>query len=554
MTSLRQRMIEDMQIRNLAVDTQNTYVLQVSMFARHFGKSPEMLGPEEIRTYQVYLTNEKKLATSSILIAICALRFLYKVTLKKNWALEEMIPAPKKPQKLPIVLSPEEVMQFLRAVASTKHRVILTTCYAAGLRISEAIRLIPPAIDSKRMVLRVEQGKEQKDRYVMLSPKLLATLRDWWRLERPQHWLFPGESPANTSAKMRWYKACQKAHRFCHIPKPITPHSLRHAFAVHLLEQGTDVRTIQLLLGHRSLATTARYLRIAASKVCSTTSSLESTSCTQFPRRPNRRLLSTSEDFTIVPSWKSPTCCVATVKPIVNSMLLLSSTAQRRVMSAIELWRSVRLLPASHLEQCDQCPYERVCYDSCRNRHCPKCQCLARAQWIEDRQSDLPTPNTSMSSLLCRKTLPPSLTKTKNWCTAFSSGPPPKPYAPLPPIRSIWAPRSASSPYCTVGDRTYFFIPISTASFLGCGSPPTAIVGSPAAPASSCLCARSLVVPPLISASSCKCLRRPPTAFLFLAPPTAGPRCLLGLSRSPPAGRMGRLCQTTLCRTPANTR
>jgi integrase/recombinase XerD len=128
MTSLRQRMIEDMQIRNLAVDTQNTYVLQVSMFARHFGKSAEILGPEEIRAYQVYLTNEKKLATSSILIVICALRFLYKVTLKKNWAFEEIIPAPKKPQKLPIVLSPEEVMQFLGAVASTKHRVMQPAC------------------------------------------------------------------------------------------------------------------------------------------------------------------------------------------------------------------------------------------------------------------------------------------------------------------------------------------------------------------------------------------------------------------------------------------
>ncbi len=275
MTSLRQRMIEDMQIRNLAIHTQNSYVLQVSMFARHFGKSPEMLGPEEIRTYQVYLTNEKKLATSSILIAICALRFLYKVTLKKNWALEEIIPAPKKPQKLPIVLSPEEVMQFLAAVASTKHRAILTTCYAAGLRISEAIRLRPPAIDSKRMVLRVEQGKGQKDRYVMLSPKLLATLRDWWRLERPQHWLFPGDKPGQHISKDAVEQACQKAHHLCHIPKPITPHSLRHAFAVHLLEQGTDVRTIQLLLGHRSLATTARYLRIAASKVCSTTSPLD---------------------------------------------------------------------------------------------------------------------------------------------------------------------------------------------------------------------------------------------------------------------------------------
>src|ERR1700751_1921945 len=275
MTSLRQRMLEDIRIRHLAVPTQTTYELQVSMFARQFGQSPDLLGPEDIRPSQVYLTTEKKLAISSSLIAICALRFLYKVTLKKNWALEESIPAPKKPQKLPIVLSPEEVMQFLGAVASTKHRVILTTCYAAGLRISEAIRLRPPAIDSKRMVLRVEQGKGQKDRYVMLSPKLLATLRDWWRLERPQHWLFPGDKPGQAISKDAVEQACQIAHRLCHIPKPITPHSLRHAFAVHLLEQGTDVRTIQLLLGHRSLATTARYLRIATNKVCSTTSPLD---------------------------------------------------------------------------------------------------------------------------------------------------------------------------------------------------------------------------------------------------------------------------------------
>ena len=275
MTSLRQRMIEDMQIRNLAVHTQNTYVLQVSMFARHFSRSPEMLGPEEIRSYEVYLTNEKKLAASSILIAISALRFLYKITLKKDWTFEEMIPAPKKPQKLPVVLSPEEVIQFLNCVAMTKHRVILTTCYAAGLRISEAICLRSPAIDSKRMVLRVEQGKGQKDRYVMLSPKLLGTLRDWWRVARPQHWLFPGDKPNQHVSKDAVEQACQKAHRLCHISKPITPHSLRHAFAVHLLEQGADVRTIQLLLGHRSLATTARYLRIASSKVCSTASPLD---------------------------------------------------------------------------------------------------------------------------------------------------------------------------------------------------------------------------------------------------------------------------------------
>jgi site-specific recombinase XerD len=275
MTSLRTRMTEDMQIRNLAVHTQNTYLLQVALFARHFNKSPELLGPEQIRTYQVYLTNEKKLATSSILIAISALRFLYKVTLQRHWSLDDIIPAPKKPQTLPVVLSPEEVVHFFECVESRKHRTILTTCYAAGLRISESIALTPPAIDSKRMVLRVEQGKGKKDRYVMLSPKLLTTLRDWWRLERPQHWLFPGNLPGQHITSDAVEQECQKAHAACKIPKPITPHSLRHAFAVHLLEQGTDVRTIQLLLGHRSLATTARYLRIATSKVCSTTSPLD---------------------------------------------------------------------------------------------------------------------------------------------------------------------------------------------------------------------------------------------------------------------------------------
>ena len=275
MTSLRQRMIEDMQIRNLSVHTQKCYVLQVSLFARHFSKSPESLGPEQIRAYQIYLTNERKLATKSILLAIAALRFLYKVTLKKNWVFENIIPAPKAPQTLPVVLSPEEVIQFLDSVRSRKHRTLLTTCYAAGLRISEAIALTPPAIDSKRMVLRVEQGKGKKDRYVMLSPKLLEILRAWWRVEKPEHWLFPGDIPGRHISKDAVEQACQKAHCTCKISKPITPHSLRHAFAVHLLEQGTDVRTIQLLLGHRSLATTAKYLRIATSKVCSTSSPLD---------------------------------------------------------------------------------------------------------------------------------------------------------------------------------------------------------------------------------------------------------------------------------------
>jgi len=272
MTSLRQRMIEDMQVRNLSPLTQACYVQQASLFARHFSKSPEVLGPEEIRSYQVYLSNKKKLAPGSILIAVAALRFLYKVTLHKEWSVEDVIPTPRKPQKLPIVLSPEEVRHFLSCVASPKHRTILTTCYAAGLRISEAVRLKPTEIDSPRMVIRVEQGKGQKDRYVMLSPRLLEVLREWWRIERPKAWLFPGDIPGRHITRFAVERACQEAHRASRISKPISPHSMRHAFAVHLLEQGVDVRRIQLLLGHRSLATTARYLKIATSQVCSTTS------------------------------------------------------------------------------------------------------------------------------------------------------------------------------------------------------------------------------------------------------------------------------------------
>jgi len=268
-------MLEDMQVRNLSPDTQRAYLETVARFARHFGRSPAVLGPEEIRAYQVYLTRERQLAPSSLVIAACALRFVYKVTLKRAWSFDAVIPAPKKPLILPVVLSPDEVVHFLTCVTHPAHRTILTTCYAAGLRISEAVHLRPTDVDSRRMVIRIDQGKGQLDRYVMLSPKLLAMLREWWRVHRPTHWLFPGKHPAHPITSHTVRGACQRAHRRCRIPKPITPHSMRHAFAVHLLEAGTDIRTIQLLLGHRRLETTARYLRIATLKVCATTSPLE---------------------------------------------------------------------------------------------------------------------------------------------------------------------------------------------------------------------------------------------------------------------------------------
>jgi integrase/recombinase XerD len=202
MTPLRQRMIDDMRVRNLSPLTQAVYLQQVSLFARYFHKSPEELGPEEIRAYEIYLTNERKLAPATILTAVAALRFLYRVSLKREWALDEVIPAPKKPQKLPAVLSPEEVLHFLDCVVSTKHRSILTTCYAAGLRISE-IRLKPADLDSQRMVIRVEQGKGQKDRYVMLSPRLLEALRTYWRAARPKQWMFEGRVEGQRITRMQ---------------------------------------------------------------------------------------------------------------------------------------------------------------------------------------------------------------------------------------------------------------------------------------------------------------------------------------------------------------
>ena len=241
MTPLRQRMTEDMQVRNLALNTQTSYVQQVSLFARHFNKSPELLGPEDIRTYQVFLTNEKKLAPSSVLITVSALRFLYKVSLKKDWSFEDMIPTAKKPQKLPVILSPEEVLQFLGSVGGTKHRAILTTCYAAGLRISEAVHLKPIDIDSQRMVIRVEQGKGQKDRYVMLSPKLLETLRSYWRRSARRIGYFEVTFSDNRLQRTSVETACQKARRCSGIRKPITPHSMRHASAYYTTFQSSFI-------------------------------------------------------------------------------------------------------------------------------------------------------------------------------------------------------------------------------------------------------------------------------------------------------------------------
>ena len=271
MTLLRQRMLHDMLIRNLADNTQKSYLQQVSSFARHFRRSPELLGPEEIRTWLIHLREERKLAPASLGPTIGALRFLYRVTLKRDWSDEEF-PLPKKPVKLPVILSQEEITTFFESIASLKQRTILMTAYAAGLRVSEVVHLKVTDIDSQRMMIRIRQGKNRKDRYVMLSPRLLEILRAYWHDAHPRDWLFPGDIPGRPITRDAVGRACELARQRSGIQKPITPHSLRHAFATHLLESGTDVRRIQLLMGHRALSTTARYLKLATSTVCATTS------------------------------------------------------------------------------------------------------------------------------------------------------------------------------------------------------------------------------------------------------------------------------------------
>ncbi|HSC25836.1 MAG TPA: site-specific integrase [Vicinamibacterales bacterium] len=275
MTPLRQRMVEDMQIRTLAPATQRAYVEYVAQFARHFGRSPADVGPEEIRAFQVHLLHERHVAPRTLIVAVAALRFLYTVTLKSAWPVDVVVPAPTVIRRLPVVLSPAEVAHVLACAPGLKHRTILTTCYAAGLRIAEAVRLTVSALDRQRMMLRVEQGTGRRDRSVMLSPRLLALLREWWRVGRPRLWLFPGPRPDHPITTKAVNRACRRAHRRSGLTKPVTPHALRHAFAVHLLEAGTDVRTLQLLLGHRNLETTATYLRIATTKVCATPSPLD---------------------------------------------------------------------------------------------------------------------------------------------------------------------------------------------------------------------------------------------------------------------------------------
>jgi integrase/recombinase XerD len=274
MTELRRRMIEELQLRNYAPNTITVYIRCVAQFAQHFRLSPDRLGLEHIRQYQLFLVQQKKVSWALFNQTVCALRFLYRHILHRDWMIE-YIPYPRREDKLPIVLSPAEVAAVFEATHNLKHRMILMTIYAAGLRVSEVTHLRLSDIDSQRQVIRVRQGKGHKDRQVMLSPKLLEALRIYWKSYRPKVWLFPGESPERPVSSETVWRVCHQAGEAAHLSKPISPHTLRHCFATHLLEEAIDLRRIQVLLGHRNLKTTARYLHVSNLAVRTTVSPLE---------------------------------------------------------------------------------------------------------------------------------------------------------------------------------------------------------------------------------------------------------------------------------------
>jgi len=277
MSILRNRVIEDLQLRNYSPRTIKTYVSCVAKFAQFFGKSPELLGPEQIRSYQIHLVKEKNVSWALLNQTVCALRFLYYQTLKKDWPVHH-IPYAKKPSELPVVLSQREIARFFSQIKNLKYRTVLKTMYAAGLRLSEALNLLVTDIDSNRMVICIRQGKGKKDRYVPLSPTLLAHLREYWKRYKPQSHLFPGRRTTAPLAATSVQRICGVACKRAGISKRVTTHTMRHSFATHLLEAGTDLNT---------------------------------------------------------------------------------------------------------------CGHQEVYYNSCRNRHCPKCQAAARAQWLEERAADL---------------------------------------------------------------------------------------------------------------------------------------------------------------------
>jgi site-specific recombinase XerD len=273
-TPLHQRMLDDLKLKKAPDNTVLAYIGQVRRFAEYYDECPSKLGREDVRQYLLHLIEVRSLSESSLLQTIAALKFLYTVTLGRRWVLDR-IPRPKKPSKLPVVLSLDEMDEFFSCLRSLKHRAILMTAYSGGLRVEEVTALRVSDIDSRRMVIHVNQGKRCKDRYVMLSKHALMILREYWKAARPKDFLFPGRGKSGHITQQSVYSACKVAVKRSSLTKVVSAHTLRHSFATHLLEDGTDIRTIQILLGHKNLSTTARYLSVSEKTIRETKSPLD---------------------------------------------------------------------------------------------------------------------------------------------------------------------------------------------------------------------------------------------------------------------------------------
>jgi integrase/recombinase XerD len=270
---LQQRMIEDMSLRHFGEKTQKDYIRAVKNLTIFLGRSPNTASNEDLRLFQLHLA-ENHVGAPTMNSTVSALRFFFTVTLDRADAVRHLTFV-HEPRKLPVVLSPEEVARFLEAAPGVKYKAAFSAAYGAGLRVSEVASLKVSDIDSERMMLRIEQGKGRKDRYAMLSPVLLELLRDWWRIARPKAWLFPGRDPLQPLSTRQLNRACHAAADMAEITKRVSPHTLRHSFATHLLEQNTDIRVIQGLLGHAKVDTTALYTHIATNTIRAVMSPLE---------------------------------------------------------------------------------------------------------------------------------------------------------------------------------------------------------------------------------------------------------------------------------------
>ncbi len=387
MTRLRKLMLDELQRRNYAQSTVRSYIHAIEDFAKYFHRSPDRLGPEHIREYQVHLFRDCKLSAGTIEGRTAALRFLFVKTLRRPY-LPDHIPFPKRQRRMPTVLSQEEVARLIASARNLMHRTMLMMLYATGLRRAELCHLKVSDIDSERMVIHVRQGKGGRDRDVLLSPKLLETLREYWRWMKPKTYLFPGtvnnwRADVPITEKIVW-TAVVEAAKHAGIAKHVSPHTLRHSFATHMLEAGADLRTIQVLLGHAKLADTTVYLHLSRRHLQAVPSPLETIEVSG----PNEREAFQAEEE----AMNRPTLEVADIVRAAGNRFWEHHGSHlawqhRKVLDAIVRCRTAAL--GGHRDQCVRCGHQAISYNSCRNRHCPRCQGNARSRWLAERRAEL---------------------------------------------------------------------------------------------------------------------------------------------------------------------